>query len=73
METAELLKLIMKSFYSVIYLGAVPLLLRDEQFVGWMQGIHTVITSSVPPVPPVLVTCELQRTVASIAPGRGLA
>eukprot|EP00884_Botryococcus_braunii_P004058 jgi/Botrbrau1/13653/Bobra.0292s0003.1 len=49
LQTAELLKLILKCFYSITYLGAVPILLQEEQFVGWMQGLHAVITSAVPP------------------------
>lgn len=51
---AELLKLICKAFWSATYMGIPDLLLQQDQFVGWMTCIHTLMDMPVPKACPVL-------------------
>ena len=47
---AELLKLICKAFWSATYMGIPDMLLQQDQFVGWMTCIHTLMDMPVPKV-----------------------
>ncbi|DBB04276.1 hypothetical protein WJX77_005934 [Trebouxia sp. C0004] len=45
---AELLKLICKAFWSATYMGIPDMLLQQDQFIGWMTCIHTLMDMPVP-------------------------
>jgi len=47
---AELLKLICKAFWSATYMGIPDMLLQQDQFIGWMTCIHTLMDMPVPKV-----------------------
>jgi hypothetical protein len=47
---AELLKLICKAFWSATYMGIPDMLLQQDQFIGWMTCIHTLMDVPVPKV-----------------------
>lgn len=47
-EMAELVKLICKTFWSATFMSIPPVLVRDDQFVGWMTCLHTFINMPVP-------------------------
>ena len=57
MIVAELLKLICKAFWSATYMGIPDMLLQQEQFVGWMTCIHTLMDM---PVPKARLVSQLQ-------------
>ena len=47
---AELLKLTCKAFWSATYMAIPDLLLQQDQFVGWMTCIHSLMEKPVPKV-----------------------
>lgn len=47
-EVAELLKLVCKVLWSSMYLAVPRVLLRDDQFAGWMGALHALILLRVP-------------------------
>lgn len=58
LETAEALRLAFKTFWSVVYMGVPTLLLRTEQFVGWMTAFHTLLARPVPQARPLQLFAE---------------
>ncbi len=49
-QVAEYIKLVLKIFWSSTYMEIPLVLLQPEQFVGWMQCLHTFIVRPVPPL-----------------------
>ena len=49
-EVPELLKLVFKTFWSATYICIPPILLREDQFSGWMAGLLCFMQRPVPTV-----------------------
>lgn len=47
-DLAQLLKLVCKIFWSTTYMDIPALLVQEEQFVGWMGGLHALMLKPVP-------------------------
>lgn len=45
---AHYVKLCFKVFWSATFMGIPDVLLGDEQFGGWMRGLHEVLTRALP-------------------------
>lgn len=49
-HTAQLIKLILKTFWSAVYLYMPPSLIEPQNFAGWMTSLYTFIIAPVPTV-----------------------
>lgn len=49
-EVAELIKLICKALWSATYMSIPDTMLQQDQFMGWMTCIHTVMEMPIPKV-----------------------
>ena len=70
LEVAELLKLAFKTFWSAMYMGVPKVMLQQDQFVGWMTCLHTLLTRPVPqakPVCPITECCPCPTSASTAA------
>ena len=49
-EAGELCKLVLKTFWSTIYMGVPKILLEEAQFTGWMTVLYNFLSKPVPQV-----------------------
>ena len=72
LEVAELLKLAFKTFWSAMYMGVPKVMLQQDQFVGWMTCLHTLLTRPVPqatPACPITACCPCPTSASTAASG----
>ena len=63
LEVAELLKLVLKTFWSATFMGVPAVLLRPDQFTGWTTCFLELIRRPVPQARSRLSDCEQSRAV----------
>lgn len=51
-EAGELIKLVLKTFWSATYMYVPAPLAEPQQFAGWMTALHAFVLAPVPTVPP---------------------
>ena len=74
LEVAELLKLVLKTFWSATFMGVPAVLLRSDQFTGWTSCFLELIRRPVPQArrapllsPPSFVTRHTNSTSVHVA------
>lgn len=51
-EAGELIKLVLKTFWSATYMYVPAPLAEPQHFAGWMTALHAFVLAPVPTVPP---------------------